>query len=96
MSEIQDIDSEIIEQRTITVNFSKPIYGRRIPRTRRSPRAMRYLREFIARHLDVENVIIDPQVSHFIWERGIAHPPRRVTVKVTKTEDDTVEVFLAD
>lgn len=96
MSEITDIDSDIIEQRVMTISFSKPIYGRHLPRVRRSPRAVRYLRERIKRHFDVENVRIDTQVSEFIWKRGIAHPPRRVTVKITKTEDDTVEVFLSE
>lgn len=96
MSETPDIDSEIIEQRTETISFSKPIYGRGVPRTRRSARAIRYLRERIKRHWDVDVVLIDPKVSEFIWKRGIEHPPRRVTVKITKSEDDTVEVFLAE
>ena len=95
MSEIQELDSDIIDQRTMTISFSKPIYGRKIPRTRRSPRAIRYLREQIKRHMDVEFVRIDTKISEHIWKRGIAHPPRRITVKITKTEDDTVEVFLA-
>lgn len=95
MSETPDIDSEIIEQKTITISFSKPIYGRKLPRVRRSPRAVKYLRERIARHFDVENVTIDQKVSEFIFQRGIEYPPRRITVKVTKTEDDSVEVFLA-
>ena len=96
MSEVADIDSEIIEQRTVTISFSKPIYGRRLPKPKRSPRAVRYLRERIKRHWDVDIVTIDPKVSEFIFKRGIENPPRKITVKVTKTEDDTVEVFLAD
>jgi large subunit ribosomal protein L31e len=95
MSEIPDIDSEIIEQKTVTFSFSKPIYGRKLPRARRAPRAIKYLRERIKRHFDVETVTIDPKVSEFIFRRGIEYPPRRVTVKITKTEDDSVEVFLA-
>ena len=96
MSEISDIDSEIIEQDTVTISFSKPIYGRRIPKPKRSPRAIRYLRQRIARHWDVENVTIDPKVSEYIFKRGIQYPPRKITVKITKTEDDSVEVFLAE
>ena len=95
MSETPDIDSEIIEQKTVTISFSKPIYGRRIPRTKRSQRAMRYLRERIQRHWDVEVITIDPKVNEFVFKRGMEHPPRKVTVKITKTEDDAVEVFLA-
>lgn len=95
MSDVPDIDSEIIEQKTVTISFSKPVYGRKIPRVRRAPRAMKYLRERIKRHFDVEEVTIDEKVNEFIFQRGIEYPPRRITVKVTKTEDDSVEVFLA-
>ena len=95
MSEVPDIDSEIIEQKTVTISFSKPIYGRRLPRARRAPRAIKYLRNRIARHWDVEEVTIDEKVNEFIFKRGIENPPRRITVKITKTEDDSVEVFLA-
>lgn len=95
MSEVPDIDSEIIEQKTVTVSFSKPIYGRKLPRARRSARAIRYLRQRVARHFDVETVTIDQKVSEYIFQRGREYPPRKVTVKVTKTEDDSVEVFLA-
>ena len=87
---------EIIEQKTVTISFSKPIYGRRLPKPKRAPRAIRYLRERIKRHWDVETVTIDPKVSEYIFQRGIEKPPRKITVKITKTEDDSVEVFLAD
>lgn len=96
MSEVTDIDSEIIEQKTVTVSFSKPIYGRRLPKPKRSPRAMRYLRNRIKRHWDVDIVTIDPKVNEFIFRRGIEKPPRKITVKIVKTEDDSVEVFLAE
>ena len=95
MSEVPDIDSEIIEQKTVTYSFSKPVYGRRLPRARRAPRAIRYLRQRIARHFDVETVTIDQKVSEYIFQRGREYPPRKITVKITKTEDDSVEVFLA-
>ena len=95
MSENTNIDSEIIEQKTVTVSFSKPIYGRKLPRAKRAPRAIKYLRERIARHWDVEEVTIDEKVNEYIFRRGLEYPPRRITVKITKTEDDSVEVFLA-
>jgi len=96
MSEVPDIDAEIIEQKTVTISFSKPIYGKKLPRAKRSPRAIRYLRQRIKRHWDVESVRIDPKVSEHIFKRGLEYPPRKITVKVTKTEDDAVEVFLAE
>jgi len=57
---------------------------------------MRHLRAIVRRHWDVEKVIIDPEVNRVMWKRGIQYPPRRLTVKIVKSEEDTVEVFLAD
>ena len=57
----------IIEERIYTIPFGKMIYGRRIPRPKRTPRAVRYLRTFIRRHLRCEDVIIDPEVNEFMW-----------------------------
>jgi large subunit ribosomal protein L31e len=94
MSDPQDT---VIEERLYTVSFSKTVYGRRIPRRKRTPRAVRYLKQFIQKHLksDLESIIIDPEVNEFLWSRGIQKPPRRIRVRAVKTEDETVEVFLA-
>ncbi|MFX1285387.1 MAG: 50S ribosomal protein L31e [Promethearchaeota archaeon] len=84
----------IIEERIYTIPFSKIVYGRRIPRPRRTPRAIRHLRAFIRRHLRCETVIIDPEVNEFMWARGIQHPPRKIRIRAVKTEDDIVTVYL--
>ncbi len=91
------IDPEtIVEERIYTVPFSKAIYARRIPRGRRTPRAMRHLRAFIQRHLRCDNVIIDYEVNEHMWARGIQHPPRKIRVRAVKTEDDVVTVYLGE
>ncbi len=91
----ENLEESIIEERIYTIPFSKVIYGRRIPRTKRTPRAMRYLRSFIQRHLRSENIVITAEVNEFMWTRGIQHPPRRIRIRAVKTEDDIVTVFLA-
>ncbi len=88
-------EDSIIEERIYTVPFSKVVYGRKIPRQKRTPRAMRHLKSFIQRHLRSENIIITPEVNELMWTRGIQHPPRRIRIRVVKTEDDIVTVFLA-
>lgn len=93
MSEIPS--DSIIEERIYTIPFGKNIYGRRIPRPRRTPRAMRHLKAFIRRHLRCDDIIIDPEVNEYIWARGIQHPPRKIRIRAVKTEDDTVTVYLA-
>ena len=91
----ESLEESIIEERIYTVPFSKLVYGRRIPRKKRTPRAMRHLRSYIQRHLRCENITITGEVNEFMWTRGIQHPPRRIRIRAVKTEDDTVTVFLA-
>jgi len=68
---------------------------KKVPRTKRSPRAMRYIREFIQKHMKAEDVIIDTAVNEKIWERGIEKIPSKIKVKAVE-EDGTVEVTLVD
>lgn len=88
-------EESIIEERIYTVPFSKVVYGRKVPRVKRTPRAIRHLRGFIQKHLRCENIIITAEVNEFMWTRGIQHPPRRIRIRAVKTEDDIVTVFLA-
>ena len=89
-----EFDEEIIDERSYVVNFSKPIYGRGIPRTRRTPRAIKYLRQFVIRHMKVEKVIIDPLVNEALCRRGRQYPMRKIRIRAVKTDEETVEVFL--
>ncbi|MHA1169245.1 MAG: 50S ribosomal protein L31e [Candidatus Hodarchaeales archaeon] len=89
-----EYDEEIIDERSYVVNFSKPIYGRGIPRTKRTPKAIKYLRQFVIRHMKVEKVIIDPLVNEALWRRGPQHPMRKIRIRAVKTDEETVEVFL--
>ena len=68
------------------------------PRSRRAKRAVKEVREFIARHMKAEEdkVWIDTKLNEKLWERGIQNPPSRITVKATKFDDGTVEVTLSE
>ncbi len=85
---------EIIEERIYVVPFF-PFLKRHISRNKRVPRAIRHLRDFTKRHMKVDRVIIDPEVNHAMWSRGIKKPPRRIKIRVVKTEEKVAEVFLA-
>jgi large subunit ribosomal protein L31e len=70
-----------------------------VPRVKRAPCAIKYIRKFVARHMNApeRNVWIDPPVSEAIWRRGIQKPPNRIRVKVVKFEEDNlVEVSLPE
>ena len=68
---------------------------KRVPRTKRSPRAMRYIREFIEKHMKTDDVIIDQSVNEKIWERGREKIPSKIKVRAVE-EDGTVEVTLVE
>lgn len=68
---------------------------KRVPRTKRSPKAMRYIREFIQKHMKAEDVLIDQSVNEKVWEKGIEKIPSKIKVKAVK-EDETVEVTLVE
>ena len=82
---------EIILERTYTIPFYPKLNS--IPRTKRAPRAMRMIREFIVRHMKSDDILIDPLINEYIWSRGIKKPPRRISVLAKKSDDDVVEVF---
>lgn len=67
----------------------------RAPRKKRAKVAIRIIREFVKRHLKVEEVKIGNDVNEYVWSRSIEKPPRRVKVKVVK-EEDVAEVSLAE
>jgi large subunit ribosomal protein L31e len=68
-----------------------------VPRWRRSNRAMKEVRSYLARHMKTpeENVKIDNSLNEFIWARGDEKPPLRVRVRAVKFEDGGVEAEFA-
>jgi large subunit ribosomal protein L31e len=74
-------------ERVYTINLGKVLLS---PDNRRSKRAINMIREFARHHMKIENVKIDEDLSHQIWKRGIKHPPRKVRVRMTKTEEGYV------
>lgn len=67
-----------------------------VPRTIRSPRAIRYVKEFIKRHMKTDDVKIDASLNEKIWERGIQKIPPKIKVKARKDEKGTVAVTLVE
>ena len=69
---------------------------KRVPRTIRSPKAVRIVREFLQRHMKSDDIKIDSSVNEKIWERGIQKVPPKIKVKATKEEDGSVSVTLVE
>jgi large subunit ribosomal protein L31e len=69
----------------------------RVPRYRRSNRAMKEVRSYLARHMKTpeDKVKIDQSLNEVIWARGDSKPPLRVRVRAVKFEDGGVEAEFA-
>ncbi len=78
-------------ERVYTINLGKVILS---ANTRRSTRAINMIREFARHHMKTENVKIDEDLAHEIWKRGVRHPPRKIRVRMTKTDDGSVLISL--
>ncbi|MCS4542179.1 MAG: 50S ribosomal protein L31e [Euryarchaeota archaeon] len=81
-------------ERVYTVPLSKV---KSVPRQKRAPRAIRYIKEFLAQHMkaDEENIKLDPSISEKVWERSIKKIPSKIKLKVTKQDDGSVIAVLA-
>jgi large subunit ribosomal protein L31e len=86
-------NEEIVEDRLYTIPLRRAWIG---SIRKRTPRALRILREFIKQHMKTENVLIDSSVNQKLWSRGIEKPPRKIRVRVLKYRDDVVRVQLID
>ena len=81
------------EERIYTVPLGK---AWAVPSYRRAEKAISILRVFTKRHMKPEEVIIDPTVNEAIWARGIKNPPRKIRVRLSKDDEGTVTVTLAE
>ena len=58
----------------------------------RAVRAINMIREFARKHMKTQEIKIDEEVAHLIWSKGVRSPPRKIRVKMTKTDDGYIFV----
>ncbi len=85
-------EEEIVEERLYTIPLRITNW---VPRWKRTPRAVRFVREYITRHMKPDNVLIMPEVNEALWSRGLKKPPRRIRVRAVKNADGDVKIYLA-
>ena len=66
----------------------------KVPKHRRTNRAMKALRDFISRHMKSDNISIGKFLNMELWARGMRNPPHKVAVKAIKDSDGKVTVEL--
>jgi len=83
-------------ERVYTIGLRQKM--KRYPRWLRAKKAVKYVRNFLSRHMkaEPENIKIDASVNEKIWERGGKKVPARIRVRAVKFDDGIVEVELVE
>jgi len=73
------------ESRTYIVPLRKAWL--KVPKWRRSKRAVAALRNFILRHAKTKEVKIGKWLNEALWARGAKNPPAKITISVKKEKE---------
>ena len=79
-----------MKERIYVINLRKDFIKK--PRWKRANRAIRFIREFVKKHMKAERVKISKSINEKIWERSRQKPPGKIRIKAMELEDGTVEV----
>jgi large subunit ribosomal protein L31e len=82
---------EVVEEKTYTIPLRHVWVV--TPRGRRAPRAVRDVRDFVARHMKSDEVAVSNEINSEIWSRSINKPPRKITVRAVKDKEGKVIVY---
>lgn len=83
---------DVVEERVFVIPLRKVRYVRR---WKRAQKAVRIVKEFVRRHMKVDNVKLTQEVNETLWMRGAKKPPLKIKVKALKDKDGNVEVRIA-
>lgn len=72
-----------------TVHIHKYVKG--VQFKKRAPKALKALREFVAKEMRTTDVRIDESVNKFLWSQGIRNPPHRIRVRLSRKRSDDAE-----
>ena len=86
----EEEELEIVEEKFYDLNLRR-IWN--APREKRTPRAVRFLREFVSQRMKTTEVLLSEETNSMLWQRGISKPPRKIRVRVVKDKDGRVIVF---
>ncbi len=84
---------EVVEEKVYTISLRHVHVV--TPRGKRAPRAVRDVRDFVARHMKADEVAISNEINSELWARSINKPPRKITVRAVKDKEGKVIVYPA-
>ena len=78
------------DEKIVTVNLRKKVL--KAPRWNRSKRAVKLLKEFLAKQVKVERLLVDNSVNEKIWKEK----PNKLRLKLVKVDDKTFRAELME
>jgi len=92
--EVEEVkpEKEGLEERIYTIPLGRAWL---VSRRKRTPKAVKLVRDFILRHTKAESIVISNGLNEELWSRGIQKPPRRIRVKAEKDREGVVTVYPA-
>jgi large subunit ribosomal protein L31e len=79
-------------ERVYTVPLRKEY--RKVPRWRKTKKAVKALKEFLQKHMKSDDVRIERELNENVWKHGIKNPPHKVKVTAVKDENGVVRAQL--
>ena len=76
-------------ERVYTINLGKVLLS---VDTHRAPRAINMIKEFARHHMKTADIRIEEDLAHQIWSKGVRSPPRKIRVRMSKTDEGYVLV----
>ena len=80
-------------ERVYTINLGKVLLSQS---QHRAVRAINMIKEFARHHMKVETIKIEEELAHQVWARGVRSPPRKIRVRMSKTDEGYVLVSQYD
>jgi len=80
-------------ERVYTINLGKVKLSQS---QHRAVRAINMIKEFARHHMKVEEIKIEEELAHQVWARGVRSPPRKIRVRMSKTDEGYVLVSQYD
>ena len=68
----------------------------KVPKYKKANKAVKTVREFIAKHMKSDNVLLGKYLNLYIWKHGLKNPPHHVKVNTVKDDKGKVFVELVD
>ncbi len=74
-----------MEEKIYTIRLMK---AKMAPRTKKARKAIKIIKDYLAKHTKIENVRIDSSLNEAVWDRGLKKIPSKIRVKAVKREEE--------